>query len=174
MKITDYSLTNKDVLGLIPFINQIGLNNLSGSGRLKRKKVLGVWKYCRYSVNSFLKQINPSDYLSISQTKQMLETNGIKDIFKRFSDKGETLKCKYEKVTNEFPMSVKNLIKYSYLDVDRDITPKMIKKESVIKTIKHFSGKRVKQQPKKLHTPSPSNNTNFYQSLLEKIGEKSS
>ena len=70
------------------------------------------------------------EYVSISETKQMLETNGIKDIFQRFSDKSETLKCKYHRVTNEFPMSVSNLIKYGYLDVDGDITPKMIKKES--------------------------------------------
>ncbi|MFW3405628.1 hypothetical protein ACN9JU_01945 [Aliarcobacter butzleri] len=39
MRVTDYSLTTKEVLGLIPFINQIGLNNLSDSGRLKKKGV---------------------------------------------------------------------------------------------------------------------------------------
>jgi len=138
MKNTDYSLTNKEVLELIPFINQNGLNNLSDSGRLNRKKKLCKWVYDKKSVNSLLEQIKSSDYLSISETKQMLEINGIKDIFKRFSDKSETLKCNYQRVTNEFPMSVKNLINYGYLDVDRDITPKMIKKDSVINTIKHF------------------------------------
>lgn len=189
MVITDYSLTTNEVLVKIPFINQIGLNNLSNSGRVKRKKVLGVWKYCRYSVNEFLKSFDVEDYLTLSETKQMLETNGIKDFFKRYSTKDEdTVKCKYFRVTNEFPMSVKNLIKYGYLIVDRDISPMLIKKDSVISSIKHFSGMRVKQQPKsKLYTPSkpkettpkmvtpqPSNNSDFFERLLEKIEEKSS
>ena len=186
MRVTDYSLTTNDVLGTIPFINQIGLNNLSESGRVKRKKVLGVWKYCRYSVNRFLQSFNVDDYVTISQTKQILKSNGIRDIFNRFSDKSETLKCKYERVTNQFPMSVKNLIGYGYLEIDKDVKPTMIKKDSVIKTIKHFSGKRVKQQPKKpktsnkkvstqkVVTPKPSNNFDYYQRLLEKLGETSS
>jgi hypothetical protein len=196
MKITDYSFTKSDVLGKIPFINQIGLDNLCDSGRLKRKKVLGVWKYDRYSVNNFLNSFNVDDYVTVSQTKDMLETNGIKDIFKRFSNKNEDgIRCKYQRVTNQFPMSVKNLIKFGYLDVDSDISPQLIKKDSVIKTIKHFGGKRVSQQPKKLYTPTskptkqkskkkvsqpklntptPSNNRDFYQRLLEKIEEKSS
>ncbi len=146
MVVTDYSLTNKDVLGMIPQINQLGLNNLCDSGRLKRKMVLGVWKYDKSSVNSLIKKLSVDKYLTYSETKEMLETNGIRDIFKRFSDKNETLKCRYVRVTNEFPMSVSNLIKYGYLDVDKDISPMMIKKESVVKTIKHFSSVKNNQR----------------------------
>lgn len=146
MVVTDYSLTNKDVLGMIPQINQLGLNNLCDSGRLKRKMVLGVWKYDKSSVNSLIKKLSVDKYLTYSETKEMLETNGIRDIFKRFSDKNETLKCRYVRVTNEFPMSVSNLIKYCYLDVDKDISPMMIKKESVVKTIKHFSSVKNNQR----------------------------
>ena len=164
MRKTNYSLTNKNVLGKIPYLNQSGLNNLSNSGRLKRKKVLGVWMYCSYSVNSFLQQMNSEEYLTYSETKQMLETNGIKDTFKRFSDKNETLKCKYVRVTNEFPMSVKNLIKHNYLDVDKDVLPQRIKKDSVIKTIQHFS--KVKNNG--VSTSKPSNNSGY--SSMKKVG----
>ncbi|PHO09094.1 hypothetical protein CPG37_10880 [Malaciobacter canalis] len=176
MKITNFSLTNKEVLELIPFINQIGLNNLSDSGRLKRKKRLGVWVYDKNSVTSFLNSINTNDYLSLSDTKVMLETNGIKDIFKRFSNKDETLKCNYRRVTNQFPMSVKNLIKFGYLDVVDGVSPMMIKKDSVVKTIKHFKGV-IKSKP----TPSiskvskkkkPLNNSDYNSillSLLQKV-----
>lgn len=162
MKTTNFSLTTKDVLDLLPFTNQNGLNNLCDSGRLKRKKILGKWVYDKKSVNSLKQQIGMDEYVSISETKQMLETNGIKDVFKRFSDKNETLKCKYNRVTNQFPMSVSNLIKYGYLDVDGDITPKMIKKESVVKTIKHFS-KGLKQ-----NVSTPSNNSSY--SSMKKVG----
>lgn len=164
MRKTNYSLTNKDVLGKIPFINQSGLNNLSNSGRVKRKKVLGVWKYDTHSVNSFLQQMKKDEYVTLSETKRMLEINGIKDTFKRFSDKNETLKCKYERVTDEFPMSVKNLIKHNYLDMDKDVLPKRIKKDSVLKTIKHFS--KVKNNG--VSTPKPSNNSGY--SSVKKVG----
>ncbi|MFW3405629.1 hypothetical protein ACN9JU_01950 [Aliarcobacter butzleri] len=141
---------------------------------------MGVWKYDRYSVDGFLKSFDVEDYLTLSETKQMLETNGIKDLFMRFSNKyDDGIQCRYERVTNQFPMSVKNLIKYGYLVVDKDITPMLIRKDSVISSIKHFSGMRVKQQPKsKLYTPSkpkkttpkvvtqqPSNNTDFFERL---------
>lgn len=178
MKVTNFSLSNKDVLGLIPQINQLGLNNLSESGRLKRKKVLGEWRYESNSVNLLIQQLTVDEYLTYSETKEMLETNGIKDIYERYSDENETLKCKYERVTNQFPMSVSNLIKYGYLDVDKDISPKMIKKESVIRTIKHFSSVRNKgkNQPsvskpkvKQPTQPKPSNNEEYYNLLIKDL-----
>lgn len=193
MKITDYSLTNKDVLGLIPFINQIGLNNLSESERVKRKKVLGVWKYCRYSVNDFLQSFNVNDYYQYCVVVELLKDNGIEDGYKFYgkSKKGKN-KCVYIRKNSEFPLSVKNLINYGYMKVDEDISPILITKESVEETIKLFKvfGLNNKlytpSKPKKTTTPKksvstpkvvtlqPSNNFDYYQSLLEKLGENSS
>ncbi|WP_198304172.1 hypothetical protein [Arcobacter vandammei] len=45
MKTINFSLSTKDVLELLPFTNQNGLNILCDSGRLKRKKRLGKWVY---------------------------------------------------------------------------------------------------------------------------------
>ena len=110
MKTTNYSLNKSDVLGLIPFINQNGLDNLCNSGRLNRKKILGVWKYDSYSVDSLKKQFNTDEYISYTQTKSMLEKNGIKDTFMRYSNRFDDFnKCKYQRITKQFPMSVKNL-----------------------------------------------------------------
>ena len=177
MKVTNFSLSNKDVLGMIPQINQLGVNNLCESGRLKRKKVLGEWRYEKTSVNSLIQQLTVDEYLTYSETKEMLETNGIRDFYRRYSDKDDTLKCRYVRFTKQFPMSVSNLIKYGYLDVDKDISPMMIKKDSVIKTIKHFSSVRnngvnqpsVSKPKVKPISTQPSNNSDYYKLLLSDL-----
>lgn len=193
MKITDYSFTKSDVLGKIPFINQIGLDNLCDSGRLKRKKVLGVWKYCRYSVKEFLNSFNVDDYYKYGEVVDLIKEYGIEDEFEFYgrSKKNKPM-CVYKRKNSEFPLSVKNLINYGYMKIDEDISPILITKESVEETIKLFkvfglnnklytpTSKPITQKPKKnisqpkVDTPTPSNNSDFYQRLLEKIEEKSS
>lgn len=166
MKNTNYKLTTEQTLKVIPFVNQIGLNNLSNSGVIKRKKRLGVWRYDTYSLTSFVNSINTNDYISTTETKIMLEKNGIKDFFKRFSNKSDVLQCRYIRVTNEFPMSVRNLIKYGYLDVLKNVSPLMIRKKSVQKTIKHFKGLKKTMSIPKTTVSKVSNNTDYNSILL--------
>ena len=186
MVITDYSLTTNEVLVKIPFINQIGLNNLSNSGRIKRKKVLGVWKYDRYSVDGFLKSFDVEDYYQYGEVVTLIKEFGIEDDFTFYGrSKKNRPMCVYRRRNSEFPLSVKNLIEYGYMKVDEDISPTLITKESVEETIKLFkvfglnnklytpSSKPKKTTPKVV-TQQPSNNSDFFERLLEKIEEKSS
>lgn len=169
MVITKTTLTTKQVLEIIPFINQIGLDNLSSSGRVKRKKVGKLYQYDKKSVNIFLHSFNTDDYKTVSQTTEILNDYGIKDTFKYFGSKHDNRKkkCKYIRFTKEFPMSVKNLITYDYLEIDTDIKPTLIKSESIVSTLKHY--KQVMETPMK-----PINNTlsveNKLIHFLNKVG----
>jgi len=162
MKQLKSNLRTEKVLETIPFINQMGLNNLSNSGRIKRKKFGKSFQYDRSSIHSFLHSFNIDKYKTVSETTEILNNNGIRDIFQFFGNENGKKKCRYIRFTKEFPMSVKNLIKNGYLEIDKDIKPTLIKYESIISTIKYFTNSKVSHKP--------INNIVSVDSFLKKVG----
>lgn len=145
--IENYSLTNKEALELLPFVNQSGLNNISDIGRVKRKKVLGVWRYDKNSINNFLTSFKRDDYYQYSEVVNLLKDNGVCDEYKYFGrSENDKPMCKYIRKNPHFPLTVKNLIENGYLKKDDDISPILIRKDSVIKTIKLFKSGKLSQQ----------------------------
>jgi len=119
------------------------IRKLTASGRLKRKFVKGKYIYDRKSVSKFILEFDRNDYYSVSEATQVLKDNGIWDQFKSFNKDGNPrYQCKYERYTNEFPISPKQLLQKGYLVKDKDIKPILITKQSMVDTIKKLT-KRV-------------------------------
>ena len=125
------------------------IRKLEASGRISRKHNGKKFIYDRKSVQVFMASFNRDDYYSISEANQVLKDHGICDEYNFFgSDSAKGNQCKYQRYTNEFPMSPTQLLARGYLGKDKDISPALITKKSMVDAIK------------KLKKISPSNNIN--------------
>lgn len=150
------TVTIEKVLVEIPF-GKTTINNLSDSGRLKRVKVGKEYRYDIKTIEKFKKEFNRDDYLTIEEVTEELKTNGIWDYYKQYDsyvdgNGKKKKKCKYQRFTKEFPISVKQLTDRGYLKMDNDFIPKLYSKESVVNTIKQLKGVDI---------DTPSNNINY-------------
>ncbi len=118
------------------------VRSLSASGRLKRKQSGKKFIYDCLSVEKYMATFNKDDFYTVAEATQVLKDNGISDEFESFSSGGiPANKCKYKRYTNEFPISVKQLLKRGYLFKDKNIKPVLITKKSMVETIKKLSNR---------------------------------
>jgi len=129
--------------------NTTTVKNLSDSGVLKSKIISGNRYFENNSVNTFRKSFNRDDYYLGKEVMEVLKDNGLSDTFKPFFEKGESVKgkrirCKYTRLLKSFPISISTLTKNNLLKVDTNFSPMLIRKSSVVTTIKTLKGMRMK------------------------------
>ncbi len=122
-----------------PSLNDTTLIKMGKSGRLKFKIINGVKYYENNSVKDFNNSFNRDDYHTSKEVMGILGDNGLLDSYIPISSdktsKGKKI-CGYKRILKKFPVSISQLEKHKILDVDTDFSPRLIKKSSVVKSIK--------------------------------------
>ena len=115
------------------------IRKLEASGRITRKHNGKKFIYDRKSVQAFMASFSRKDYYSVSEATEVLKDNGIWDTYQPFSSgMDKSKKCKFQRFTNEFPISVTQLVNRGYLKQDDDISPALITKKSMVDAIKRL------------------------------------
>jgi len=132
-------------------VSKSTIRRLASNKRISRKHDGKKYIYDRKSVQSFMQSFNRDDYYSVAEATQVLKDNGIWDTFKNFTPKKNINNkaqfiCEYKRFTDDFPISVTQLLKHGYLKKDKDLRPVMITKSSMIDTIK-----KLKQSSNNIH-----------------------
>lgn len=120
-------------------LNDTTLTNMCKSGTLKYKIINGVRYYENNSVKDFNNSFNRDDYYTSKEVMEILGENGLLDTYVPINN-DKTSKGKkiggYKRILKKFPVSIVQLQKNKILEVDTDFSPRLIKKSSVVKSIK--------------------------------------
>lgn len=136
-------------------LNSTSVYNLVKSGRLLTKKINAKLYFCNNSISNFQKSFKKDDYCEIEEVTSMLKKSGVYDPFTVIMKSDNKVKnqnkvCRviysYNRFLKEFPISPKQLTDRGLIIADKDLSPTVYLKSSVVKAIKVLKKKAFSEK----------------------------